>query len=68
MHYVEYVYCSVVGTTYYQNEFLSEAMADFFSVLYLIHSIGYPSASLRTETIDVARSRYDEWVKMEYTP
>lgn len=68
MHYMEYAYCSVMGTTYYQNEFLSEAMADFFGVLYLIHSIGYHSASLRTEKIDVARSRYDEWVKREGTP
>ncbi len=60
MHYMEYVYCSPKGVKDYSNEFLSEAMADFFGLLY---SIRYPNA----ESLNVTHARYNDWKKNFYT-
>lgn len=56
MHYMEYVYCSANGIAYYQNQRLSEGMADFFCVLYSIRRH-------TAESIQTARKRYRLWKK-----
>ena len=56
MHYMEYVYCSVHGVAFYRNKRLSEAMADFFGVIYSINCH-------TSESIITARKRYDLWKK-----
>jgi hypothetical protein len=56
MHYMEYVYCSAHGVAFYRNKCLSEAMADFFGVIYSINRH-------TSESIITARKRYDLWKK-----
>lgn len=60
MHYMEYVYCSVKNVQSYQNENLSEAMADFFSVLYSVKCH-------KPESITVAKKRYKLWEERFYS-
>ena len=56
MHYMEWRYCSAMGVMHYSNENLSEAMADFFAVLYSIKCNN-------AEPTKVAHTRYETWVK-----
>jgi hypothetical protein len=61
MHYMEYRYCLLRGVTSYKNEKLSEAMADFFGVLYLLQRRWFINYALN-EKASVAEHRYNEWV------
>jgi len=63
MHYMEYVYCSSFGSAHYQNKLLSEAMADFFGVLYLLHSIRYRFSQCVPQKKAAAERRYSLWLK-----
>jgi hypothetical protein len=58
MHYLEYAHCRDYGTTSYKDENVSEALADFFAVLFSIGcNDGYSLA--------VAKDRYDCWMKWD---
>ncbi|MBR5544707.1 MAG: hypothetical protein IKU66_04460, partial [Clostridia bacterium] len=59
MHYMEYRLCKSKGVKFYKNPKLSEAMADFFGVLYVIKRPEYCSV----EKVEVAQKRYKTWVK-----
>ena len=61
MHYMEYRYCLLRGVTSYKNEKLSEAMADFFGVLYVLQRKCFSNYALN-EKASVAEHRYNEWV------
>jgi hypothetical protein len=61
MHYMEYRYCLLRGVTSYKNEKLSEAMADFFGVLYVLQRKWFSNYAL-IEKASVAEHRYNEWV------
>ena len=65
MHYMEYRYCSANGVSFYVNEEVSEAMADFFSVAY---SIKCHKNLHSGELVKVARERYNHWEKRFYSP
>lgn len=60
MHYMEYRYCLSKGEAFYHNEKLSEAMADFFGVLYLLQRECFVNYALN-EKEAVAECRYNEW-------
>ena len=61
MHYMEYRYCQSLGVTYYKNEKLSEAMADFFGVLYCLYAHSrWPEPAL----LKPARDRYERWEEL----
>lgn len=57
MHYMEHIYCLSKGVVSSKNKKLSEAMADFFGVLYILKYKYY--AAREKETI--AKERYDAW-------
>jgi hypothetical protein len=59
MHYMEYRYCLAHVVESYQNEKLSEAMADFFAELYTLKNEYYASKERKT----VAKCRYDLWLE-----
>lgn len=61
MHYMEYRHCLSRGETSYKDEKISEAMADFFGVLYLLQRRWFSNYALN-EKADAAEHRYDEWV------
>ena len=61
MHYMEYRYCLAHAVESYQNEKLSEAMADFFGVLYVLQRKWFSNYALN-EKANVAEHRYNEWV------
>ena len=61
MHYMEYRYCLLRGVTSYKNEKLSEAMAEFFGVLYVLQRKCFSNYALN-EKANVAEHRYNEWV------
>ena len=63
MHYMEYSYCISKGVDFYKNKKLSEAIADFFAVVYLLSSLctGYSVAEKEKENI--IEKRYNTWVK-----
>ena len=56
MHYLEFAYCQARGKKSYQDARVSEAMADFFAVLYLVRtgSIG---------CMKLVKARYNAWVE-----
>ncbi len=60
MHYMEYLYCTTRGVTYCSNKNLSEAMADFFGVLY---GINWSNKWGSAELLKVVRDRYELWRK-----
>lgn len=57
MHYMEHRYCLSKGVVSSKNKNLSEAMADFFGVLYILKYKYH--AAYEKETI--AKKRYDAW-------
>lgn len=59
MHYLEYLYCLENGVKEYSNRYLSESMADFFSLLYSIKCDTY-------EFNEAASHRYNEWTRNYY--
>lgn len=59
MHYLEYLYCLENGVKDYSNRYLSESMADFFSLLYSIKCATY-------EFNEAASNRYNLWKKNYY--
>ena len=65
MHYMEYRYCSANGVSFYQNEEVSEAMADFFSVAYAVRM---HSRLHSVELVKVARECYNLWKERFYAP
>ena len=65
MHYMEYRYCSANGVSFYANEEVSEAMADFFSVAY---AVKWHKCLHSGELVKAARERYNLWKKSFYSP
>lgn len=65
MHYMEYRYCSANGVSFYANEEVSEAMADFFSVAYAVE---WHKRLHSRELVEFARERYNLWEKRFYSP
>lgn len=61
MHYMEYRYCLSKGVASGKNKKLSEAMADFFGVLYLLQRRWFINYALNEKT-HVAERRYNGWV------
>lgn len=55
-HYLEYAYCKVNDSKSYQDACVSEAIADFFGVLYSVYSKGIYN-------LQVAKDRYNKWVE-----
>ncbi len=53
VHYMEYTHCKSQGVSYYKNKKLSEAMADFFALLYSVYNAHTA----------VAENRYKVWQK-----
>lgn len=60
MHYMQWRYCSACGVSFYENEEVSEAMADFFRVIY---AIKWQKRMPSGELVTVARNRYQLWEK-----
>jgi hypothetical protein len=65
MHYMEYRYCSANGVSFYRNEEVSEAMADFFSVAY---AIKWHKCLHSGELVKVAHECYNLWKERFYSP
>ena len=55
-HYLEYAYCKVNDSKSYQDACVSEAIADFFGVLYSVYSKG-------VYNLQVAKERYNKWIE-----
>ncbi len=60
MHYMEYIWCKSKDVSYYQDERVSEGMADFFAMLYMVDRLRHRLA--RDERIAQIVRRYNTWV------
>ena len=58
LHYLEYVHCSRRHKTAFADDRVSEALADFFGLLYSVHR-GAP------DDLKVARQEYDLWTELD---
>lgn len=65
MHYLEYEYCRIFRKKSYNDANLSEALADFFSVIYSLKRATDRSVIMAKDRIEVAEKRYNEWVKWD---
>ena len=59
MHFLEHAYCLQNNKKSYQNKKVSEALADFFSIAYILSS--YQDSGI-SERKQVAQERYNCWV------
>ena len=67
LHYLEFAYCKIKKSEYYQDERVSEALADFFGVAYSIKRGNDLSRRgvCGTYRVDVAEARHDLWEELE---
>ena len=67
LHYLEFAYCKMQKSEYYQDERVSEALADFFGVAYSIKRGNDLSCRGLCEThrVDVAKARHALWEELE---
>ena len=65
MHYLEYEYCRRSRKKSYKDANVSEALADFFSVIYSLNRGTDRFVITDKDRIDVAEKRYNEWVKWD---
>lgn len=65
MHYLEYEYCRRSRKKSYKDANVSEALADFFSVIYSLSRGTDKFVITDKDRIDVAEKRYNEWVKWD---
>ena len=63
MHYLEY--CRRFRKKSYNDANVSEALADFFSVIYSLKRATDRFVITVTDRIEVAEKRYNEWVKWD---
>lgn len=61
-HYLEYEYCKRHGTKHYQDARVSEAIADFFGVLFSIYR---SQSAKKVFDMYVAEKRYNTWKERE---
>ena len=65
MHYLEYEYCRRSGNKSFNDANVSEALADFFSVIYSLNRGTERFVITKKERIEVAEKSYNEWVKWD---
>ena len=65
MHYLEYEYCRRSRKKSYKDANVSEALADFFSVIYSLSRGTNKFVITDKDRIDVAEKRYNEWIKWD---
>ena len=65
MHYLEYEYCRRSGSKSFTEANVSEALADFFSVIYSLSRGTDKFVITDKDRIEVAEKRYNEWVKWD---
>ena len=65
MHYLEYEYCRRSGNKSFNDANVSEALADFFSVIYSLKRATDIFDITAKYRIEVAEKRYNEWVKWD---
>ena len=65
MHYLEYEYCRKSGNKSFNDANVSEALADFFSVIYSLSRGTNKFVITDKDRIDVAEKRYNEWIKWD---
>ena len=65
MHYLEYKYCKIFGKKSYRDANVSEALADFFGVIFSLKRATDRFVMTAKDRIAVAENKYNSWVKWD---